>query len=59
MLVIYNWKYCKPSLLVTYHWILEFHISNKSNKQVMFGVTSGSGWFCNRRNRTARKGNAT
>ena len=45
MLVICNWKLCKPFLLVTYDWVLKFHISNKSNKQVMLGVTSGSELF--------------
>ena len=42
MVVIRNEKSCKPTLLVTYDWVLKFHIPNKSNKQVMFGVTSGS-----------------
>ena len=41
MLVICNWKLCEFALLVTYDWVLKFHISNKSNKQVMLGVTSG------------------
>ena len=45
MLVISNYKFCKLSLLVTYNWVLKFHISNKSNKQVMLGVTSGSELF--------------
>ena len=40
--IICNWKCCKHSLLVTYDWVLKFHISNESNKQVMLGVTSGS-----------------
>ena len=57
MLVICNWKLCKLSLLVTYDWVLKFHISNKSNKQVMLGVTSGSELFGNRRNHTEKKGN--
>ena len=45
------------ALLVTYDWVLRFHISSKSNKQVMSGVTSGSE-LLNRRNKTARKRNA-
>ena len=38
-------KCCKPSLLVNYDWVLKIHISNKSNKQVMLGVTLGSELF--------------
>ena len=44
--------------LLGYDWVLKFHISNKSNEQVMLGVTSGSELFWNRINRAARKGNA-
>ena len=40
-----NWKLRKLTLLVTYDWVLKFHISNKSNKQFMFGITSGSELF--------------
>ena len=60
MLVICNWKFCKLSLslLITYDWVLNFRISNKSNKQVMLGVTSGSELFSNRKNQTEKKGNA-
>ena len=28
-------------MLVTYGWVLKFHISNKSDKQVMLGITGG------------------
>ena len=58
MLVICNYKLYKLSVPVTYNWALKFHISNKSNKQVMLGVTSGSELFSNRKNQTEKKGNA-
>ena len=28
-------------MLVTYGWVLKFHISNKSDKPVILGVTGG------------------
>ena len=39
ILIVY---YYSLEILVTYDWVLKFHISNKSNKQVMLGVTSES-----------------
>ena len=42
ILIVY---YYSLEILVTYDWVLKFHISNKSNKQVMLGVTSESELF--------------
>ena len=38
-------QFSKFSLLVTYNWLLKFHFSSKSNKQVMLGVISRSNCF--------------
>ena len=42
ILIVY---YYSLEILVTYDWVLKFHIYNKSNKQVMLGVTSESELF--------------
>ena len=48
ILIVYYYSqiflYCHL-MLVTYDWVLKFHISNKSNEQVMLGETSGPELF--------------
>ena len=62
--ILLSWMLCKllciSWLFFTTHkfsWVFKFHVSNKSNKEVMLGKKSGSELFWNRRGQAVRKGN--
>ena len=44
-------------MLVTYDWLLKFHISNKNNEQVMLGVRARI--VLKQEESNCKKGNAT